>query len=120
VPRSETEFVIEAKNKHETLNIQTTSSNKKNNKKLFFLKTSKQIQIKNLKFKMSGAQPTITVEHIHHKASQTSQSSRSPTSRRRNSASPPSLRAPVASQSGRRLSAVVCYDAVINLFEKYI
>ncbi len=36
VPRSETEFVIEAKNKQETLNIQTTSSNKKNNKKSFF------------------------------------------------------------------------------------
>lgn len=57
--------------------------------------------------KMSSGQPTITVEHIHHRASHGS----TPTShRRRNSASPPTLRAPTTNE--RRLSAVVCPDAV--------
>ena len=61
-----------------------------------------------------GGQPTITVEHIHHKSSQkTSTLMTSPSSgRRRNSASPPSLRAPVTSQTVRRLSAVGYCDVV--------
>lgn len=56
---------------------------------------------------MSGGQPTIKVEHFHR---QKSPSVPEADYRRRNSASPPSLR--VTQMVGRRSSYVLCEDEV--------